>query len=141
MKFYTFRQGNCYGGYESAPEQGIGLNVIIEADSPEAANKKAHELGMFLDIGCDWCDRWQSVDKYDGSVVPSTRDGTPIWAAINHWFNQGLPSFIHWRNGEFTRVDHKVGELNEPPAFERVPEGWMQIHREIERHKSEQGAA
>ena len=127
MKVYTFRQMKCYGGYETALEVGIGLNVVIEADSPEAANEKALALGMGLDRGCSWCDQWESVTTGDGSVVPSTRDGTPIWAAINHWFNHELPSFIHWANGTFTKVDHKVGELREPPDLTRIPDGWRQV--------------
>ena len=144
MRFYTYRQMNCYGAYETALELGIGLNVIIEAADAKAANEKARELGLFLDSGCDWCDRWTSRDeKYDdeGTIVPSTSCGLPIWAKVNAHHSYQLPSFIHWANGEITKIDHPAGGWNDPPAFNLVPTGWMQIYNEIERHKLKQGAA
>jgi hypothetical protein len=127
MKFYTFHQSNCYGAYETAVDIGIGVNVIIEAENPAVANDKAREIGLRLDVGCDWCDRWQSQDEEDGwdggTVVPLVFE-TPVWSAPDDDISRGLPSFIHWGNGTVTRVDHQKGD---DPTFSRTPEGWRQM--------------
>ena len=39
-KFYQFRQNNSGGDFNLEPENGIGVYVIIEADSGEAAKRR-----------------------------------------------------------------------------------------------------
>lgn len=68
MKFYEFPQSNA-GGYWN---KILGYVVIIEAETPEKANKKAEEIGIYFDgvengEDCECCgDRWYRVeDEYD----------------------------------------------------------------------------
>ena len=63
-KFYIFDQNNS-GGYW---DKVLGYVVIIEAETPEKANEKAEEIGIYFDgvendIDCECCgDRWCRVE-------------------------------------------------------------------------------
>ena len=67
MKFYEFPQNNTGGEWDKI----LGYTVIIEAETPEKANEKAEEIGIYFDgvdndIDCECCgDRWYEVDEYD----------------------------------------------------------------------------
>ena len=71
--FYEFRQNNSGGGFDWGDT--LGINVIIEAPSSEAACARLEELGGYfngVDAGtdCDCCgDRWSTW--CDESPVPS----------------------------------------------------------------------
>lgn len=67
MKFYEFPQNNTGGEWDKI----LGYVVIIEAETPEKANEKAEEIGIYFDgvengEDCECCgDRWCEVDEYD----------------------------------------------------------------------------
>lgn len=71
--FFTYRQNNSGGRYEY--DDQLSAYVIVEAKNAEEANKRAEELGIEFDEGCETCgDRWSRADDYDGEKVPMVYD-------------------------------------------------------------------
>lgn len=74
--WYRFRQNNSGGSFHFEPENGIGVNVWIEAYDAEVANVRALRLGLYFDgcadgIDCDCCgDRWDEAHADDGMEFP-----------------------------------------------------------------------
>jgi hypothetical protein len=68
-KFYHFRQNNS-GGVFCEPAQSL----IVEANSPEEANRIACEHGAYFNgygRDCSCCgDRWQACDEDDSEEYP-----------------------------------------------------------------------
>lgn len=106
--FYSFRQNNSGGSFRIDPDAGISVNVIIEADSATEANERANEIGIYFqgvywEQDCECCgDRWDPVDSYDASSVPSIY-GRPIkdeGASIStRWAGDSPEGFIHYADG------------------------------------------
>jgi len=64
--FYHFRQNNSFGEFQHDAEKGIGVDVVIEAESADEANAKAEKIGLYFDheyeIDCSCCGtRWSEV--------------------------------------------------------------------------------
>ena len=97
MQFFTFRQNNSGGAFEVDEGRGIGLIVVIEAESDEAANERASALGMSFYGGCECCGP-QWMDAYDdGEPLPMAYSAIPLWCATElSGVDKGLPSFIHY---------------------------------------------
>lgn len=98
--FYTFQQNNTGGEFISDPEYGVGRTVIIEADSPEEANVRADEIGIYFDYefeyDCDCCGmRWYPVSDFDGHEVP-----TIYGAPVEKFPDEEI--FIHRKSGEIS---------------------------------------
>lgn len=97
--FYLFRQNNTFGTYDIDEESGIGADVLIEADSPEEANERAKEIGIYFDgvdigIDCPCCgDRWYPVTEADAYKSPKE--------AFSYRRSNSL--FIHYKDGRITR--------------------------------------
>lgn len=104
--FYEYRQNNSGGGFNHHKGR-IGRYVIVEAHSAEEANRRAESIGIYFDgvyegIDCDCCgDRW--VPAYDGDEVPS-HYGKPIDVEKGFRYDFGLPSYIHYLNGEVVTI-------------------------------------
>lgn len=80
MSFYTFNQNNSGGSFDR--DQNVSHYVIIEADTPSAANTKATSVGIYFN-GCDdgtdcrCCgDRWYEAWG-NGDETPSIYDKKP----------------------------------------------------------------
>lgn len=80
-KFYHFRQNNSGGSV--VIDDDVAINVIIEANSAEQANRSAQAIGIYFD-GCDsgkdcsCCgDRWYKADESDGTAAPSIYNTHP----------------------------------------------------------------
>jgi hypothetical protein len=64
MAYFLYRQNNSGGSYDIDIENGLNINVIIEADSEMEADAKASDIGIYFDgvscgIDCECCgDRW-----------------------------------------------------------------------------------
>lgn len=101
MKFFDFRQNNSGGGHDIDEDSGIGVHVIVEAESADDANRRAEDIGLYFD-GCDdnrdcpCCgDRWYRQYPSDGEdVMPRPYD----------WSEGYGPSFVHFADGRFERV-------------------------------------
>jgi len=112
MKFFTYIQNNSGGGFHQDEESGIGLNVIIEANSSEEANDKAESIGLYFD-GCDndrdcsCCgDRWYRSYE-DGTDTPRIYDqDVSSQDYKEEWMIWGPYSYIHYTNGTIKKVKH-----------------------------------
>ncbi len=51
--FFTYQQNNSGGYYEI--DDTVAQVVIIEADSPEEANERASDIGIFSYWSCECC--------------------------------------------------------------------------------------
>jgi hypothetical protein len=105
-KFYTYRQNNSGGCFDFNYEKGITVNVIIEADSPENADDRAKEIGLYFD-GCDdWTDcpccgdRWYHTYEGAGTESPEVY-GKPVAEAeyLVTWAEPGKEAAVHYLDG------------------------------------------
>ena len=101
--FFQFWQNNSYGRFNIDKVKGIGVVVIVEADSAVEANERAESIGLYFDGDgdCPCCgDRWtESWSDKDGDDVPSYY-GKAICSEMND-----LPlTFIHYKDGTITKM-------------------------------------
>ena len=108
MAFFEYHQNNSGGGFDIDESAGISVNVIIEADSAEEANRKAEDIGLYFDgdgdcscCGNRWYEQW---DDSDGDAVPS-HYGTPIQdvefgkGLDFKWNKSGPETYVHFKDG------------------------------------------
>ena len=75
--FYTYSQNNSGGVFHHDFDVGIAECVIIEAESLEAANRKAKSIGIYFNgcskgLDCNCCgDRWNEPWDDEGNEVPT----------------------------------------------------------------------
>ncbi|AKY03373.1 hypothetical protein AVT22_gp63 [Streptomyces phage Caliburn] len=108
MAFFEYSQNNSGGSFDFDPDAGISHIVIIEADTADAANRKAEEIGLYFDGegDCSCCgDRWyEQWDDADGDPVPS-HYGEPIQdidfhSGLNYkWIKGGPEAYVHFADG------------------------------------------
>lgn len=96
--FYLFDQNNSGGSFVYDPEKGISVEVWIEADSADSANRKAEEIGIYFDPGygrdCPCCGtRWSPVFEDEGREEPSSH---PFRFK---WIKYGYEAFVHYLDG------------------------------------------
>lgn len=97
--FFTYRQNNSGGRYEF--NDNLSAYVIIEAKSPEEANKRAEELGIEFDEGCSTCgDRWDRADEWDSEEIPMiyNKDVSKGLYKESGWARRQVPvaGYIHY---------------------------------------------
>lgn len=107
--WYTFHQNNTGGEFVSCDQSGIGSDVIIEANSPEHANSRAEEIGIYFDgcdsgIDCPCCgDRWSPAWDNDGKTDPMLFEKKAMPESDNlkeySWF--GESAYVHPLSGKF----------------------------------------
>ena len=105
MKFYEFHQNNTGGEWDKI----LGYTVIIEAETPEKANEKAEEIGIYFDgvdndIDCECCgDRWCRVeDEYDEVAPEKLKDEIE---EIKHYQKKWeLSSTIYYADGRVEEI-------------------------------------
>ena len=74
MNFFSYRQNNS-GGY-FLYDDGIAVNVIIQAENHADADAKAKQIGLYFDgmasgNDCECCgNRWNRADESDGHPFP-----------------------------------------------------------------------
>lgn len=102
-KFYTYSQNNSGGGFDVDEKAGICEYVIIEATSPDDADSRAENIGLYFDgcgdgRDCSCCgDRWGRAWD-DGDDVPSVY-GQPVESTTKSWFRER--AFVHYIDGTF----------------------------------------
>ena len=95
MPFYHFDQNNTGGQYDVS--ETLAPMTIIEADTPEQANAKGEELGMYFrgvrsGIDCPCCgDRWYR-DTHDHARITPEHVGR--WRTV-----------IHFADGKSTTIE------------------------------------
>ena len=109
-RFYHFSQNNSGGSFDVQPNEGIDVNVIIEAPSAPEANTIAEGIGIYFNgcstgIDCSCCgDRWYKVDYYEGSEKPGIY-GNPFEKDDSH------SGYIHYLNGEIQAIEDYILSL------------------------------
>ena len=104
--FYTYIQNNSGGRFVQDLDRGIAHYVIVEARTPEEANFRATQIGLYFD-GCErgkdcYCcgDRWTEQDggRVEGEIVP-TIYGTPYdeYVSMTRWMRSDV--VIHFLDG------------------------------------------
>jgi len=101
-KFYTYDQNNSGGRFHI--DDNVCEYVIIEAKSPEHANDRAKQIGIYFDgvskgIDCGCCgDRWTEIwDDDEGDDVPSIY-GEPVTQCKSSMFrNQCIIYYLDGR--------------------------------------------
>ncbi len=76
--FYHYHQNNSGGSFRVRPAEGIGVNVIVEAENPAAADERAEEIGLYFGglTDCPCCgNRWRPASDDDGRDVPHLYGG------------------------------------------------------------------
>jgi hypothetical protein len=109
MPWYEFSQNNSFGRYDLWPEKGVGVFVVIEAPSEDAARARAEELGMYFDgvesgADCPCCgDRWYTprVYEFPAHYGKEIVKGEPFEAE----FFVGDTIYVHPLKGGFWSVE------------------------------------
>ena len=66
LGFYQFRQSNSGGSIIVDNDSGIGEYVYFQAASPEEANTRASNIGLFGLSYCECCgERFYTLSEYD----------------------------------------------------------------------------
>lgn len=105
--FYCYGQNNSGGVFEITND--VTLNVVIEADSPDQADAKAEEIGIYFDgcelgIDCPCCgDRWSPMydngEETHEAFLPA-EDSADCLA----WTEEGEPhTIVYFANGTVKR--------------------------------------
>lgn len=95
MRWWHYSQNNS-GGYFSGPAH----HIVVEANAPAEADKRAEEAGAYFD-GCDtgndcWCcgDRWRRTYDDSGDPEPMIY-GEPAMEHRDYWVDSiGCPSVL-----------------------------------------------
>lgn len=121
--FYEYNQNNSGGSFFSDDLRGISHIVIIEADSPNQADAKAEDIGLYFNgcdsgMDCDCCgDRWSSQGGWtdNGSQVPEHYGREIVNGKVsepdepNRWSNMkwmdGPEGYIHYLDGRVEAFD------------------------------------
>lgn len=119
-KFYLFRQNNSGGSFNYDADEGLSVNVYIEAESVDEANEKMLEkIGEFDSIyDCSCCGpRWSPTDEYDAvDVVPVENEVMADELFRSKWMKPGKPeTFVHLIDGTFYGA-HQEQELEDNEA-------------------------
>ena len=111
-KFFTYRQTNSGGNFDVRTFDGIAHFVIVEADNPKHANKRAKEIGLYFNgvrkgEDCSCCgDRWSKESK--GYSEPCI-DGKPAHLYVrSHFFKDRC--FVHYLNGDVKEIELKMSQ-------------------------------
>jgi len=111
-KFFTYRQTNSGGNFDVRTFDGIAHFVIVEADNPKHANKRAKEIGLYFNgvrkgEDCSCCgDRWSKQSK--GYSEPCI-DGKPAHLYVrSHFFKDRC--FVHYLNGDVKEIELKKSQ-------------------------------
>lgn len=102
--FYEFDQNNSGGRF--IVNDKVTVSVFIEADSPEEANQKAQDIGIYFfgtDSGkdCECCgDRWRYARDYVNEI-----DYDNLKKYSSQWVEADQPyAIIYYKNGEVTKL-------------------------------------
>lgn len=114
--FFNIAQVNNKGFYVIDSERGIAPDIIVEADSPQEANDRLLEIGVYLGYregDCDDCcdERWHLVpDDREGTELPllykmKPRDYVAFREILGFRFpgDDDLKVAVHYKDGSIER--------------------------------------
>lgn len=113
--FVTYLQNNSGGFWHYDEAAGIGLVVIVEAPTAEAANERAESIGLYFD-GCHtgrdcWCcgARWDRARETECREEPMVSD-IPVeeFDFEGYLYPYRWECFLHRLDGSV----EKYGEVN-----------------------------
>lgn len=109
-RFFCYNQNNSGGAFSFDEEEGITVNVYVEAEDSDDANDRAEEIGLYFygcDVGldCECCgDRWMPAYG-EGHTLEEVRNKHPR----TKWEKEGMEACIHFIDGSKEWGDY--GEL------------------------------
>lgn len=101
MNWYLFSQNNSGGAF--IVNDDVAEEVLIQATSPEKANEKAEEIGIYFEgiekeIDCECCgDRWSSATDYDKVNIDEYVKHSPM-----HYFRDDI--YLYFFDGRVKRL-------------------------------------
>jgi hypothetical protein len=103
--FYEYCQNNSGGGFAFDKVSGITHIVIVEADSPDQADVRAEEIGLYFDgcangQDCSCCgDRWYRA--YGKGTEEPEVYGKPVAKAelLTLWMKPNPDVVVHYKDG------------------------------------------
>lgn len=111
LKWFEYRQNNSGGSFTYDPQNGISVNVYIQAQDAREADYKAEAIGLYWDgcqsgMDCDCCgDRWYPQNRYwgDGDPVDEVPGPDEPFDEEQHWHKwiDGYETFVHRYDGSF----------------------------------------
>ena len=117
LPFWCYRQTNSGGSFYFSKSGGIGVYVVVEADSATDADRRAEDIDLYFngcesDRDCRCCgDRWYPASG-EGDSVPSVYN-VPVEDFGSHWPQLGEQSgepphiFVHYKDGRIESFDMK----------------------------------
>lgn len=105
--FFHFSQNNSGGEFAFDEAAGISRNVVIEADTAEAANARLEAIGGYFkgvesDRDCPCCgDRWRRAYDDEGDDYPSVY-GCVLGQECDHqiaFMPTGRETVVHYADG------------------------------------------
>jgi hypothetical protein len=115
--FWNYRQNNSGGSFSFDKDRGISVNVIVEANSPDDADRRAESIGIYFDddysIDCECCGtRWHRAYG-EGDVLPSVYNEPVIGGKVRFteysykWMEKNPEGFIHYKDGTVVPFDYE----------------------------------
>lgn len=107
--FFNFNQNNSGGYFVEDLDKGVCEEIIIEADSVEAAVDKLYRIGSDVDGFHNYCsccgERWNDwIDDDEGTEEPEIY-GEPVGRVKAGPFSE--KAFVHYADGSFKLFTHK----------------------------------
>ncbi len=140
-KFYYFRQNNSGGSF--VVDKTLCVQVYIEADTAEEANKKAEMLGIYFNgcdkgLDCSCCgDRWYRVREDAYSIITDNymygnklfeRAEDYVVFVAKDWINWGDPmARIYYQDGTVASFAGRVGLAEKRPDPSYVKPGIRKV--------------
>ena len=98
--FYHYSQNNSGGSFDFDKKAGITHHVVIEAESAEAADRKAESIGLYFDGegDCPCCgERWSTCwpDEVEADFAPEK---------YSHCRDMEFAGFLHAADGTITPI-------------------------------------
>ena len=97
-KFYSFEQNNSGGFY--AVDDTVAEVVVFEADSPDDANSRAEEKGLFDYDFCECCGERFSRQWSDEKGFDSVEDAVKAAA----WMGKTKKVRVHFKDGNVQKM-------------------------------------
>ncbi len=123
MAWYHYRQNNSGGRF--FVEDGISVNVYVEADNAAAADYRAQSIGLYFDgvyegLDCECCgDRWYSASEYDVVPVSEVPEPDEMMVIDRDRFDMkrvpvGYETWVHPLSGAPYGAHKETSEVNVP---------------------------